>query len=156
MWWLASVLFGLLALSLAFRAKGSRLTAAVLFGNWIACAVYSHLTGSVTSWVALAAIDYLAAMLLVLSLVDHSDRPRVIVIGLYGCQLLAHLAFSSKALLGWHVSGRTYFDTLTVLAWLQAAVVAGGLGVEYLRMVRGRADLDRHASPVPLRRNAAD
>lgn len=156
MWVLALVLFSLLALALALRAKGSRLNAAVLAGNWAACSAYSWMVGNVTSWVALAAIDYLAAMLLVMSMLERTERTRVIVVGLYGCQLVAHLAYSSKALLGWSVSGRTYFDTLTVLAWLQAAVVGGGLCVEYLRMVRGRADPDRHAPAVSLRRNAAD
>lgn len=156
MWWLATVLFGLLALAQLLGTKDGRLTAAVLAGNWSACSSYSWMVGSVTSWVALAAIDYLAALLLIMSLVGYRDRARVLVISLYGAMLVAHLAYSSKALLGWEVSGRTYFITLTVLAWSQAIVTAGGLGVEYLRMVRGRADPAGYASAVSLRSNATE
>lgn len=116
--------------------------AAVLLANWGACAAFSALSGDPVSWLTLAAFDYLAAIALAFTI---KRRWQIVVVALYALMLCAHVTFSLD-LSGWvDLSARSYFLTLTALAWAQAASVGGWIVADYLA-VRRDPDPDGGAS----------
>lgn len=131
------------------RNWGALAVAGALFTNWLLCAIFSHVAGDVTNWVALAAIDYTTAVIIA---VASARRWALTVVGLYALMLLAHVTFSMHETVGLAVSRRSYFDILTVLAWLQLAVTGGWIAVDYRKGVHKRRGTDRSVSVAGFRR----
>lgn len=143
-----------LAISAAgMRNRGALAVSGALFTNWLLCAIFSHVAGDVTNWVALAAIDYTTAVIIA---VASTRRWALTVVGLYALMLLAHVTFSMHETVGLVVSRRSYFDILTGLAWLQLAVTGGWIAVDYRKGVHQRRRIDRSVSVAGLRRGPHD
>lgn len=136
------VLIGLLLAALASRVRDQVGTALALLGNWCACTGFSWYAGSVIVWQALFAIDFVTAVLLAIFTIT---RPPLLIVALYALQCLAHAAAGA---MGLHVSATAYFDTLSALAWMQAALLGGWIGHSAYRRHFRRAD--------PLVRGAPD
>lgn len=135
------------------RNWGALAVAGALFSNWLLCAIFSHVAGDVTNWVALAAIDYTTAVVIA---VTSTRRWALTVVGLYALMLLAHVTFSMHETIGLSVSRRAYFDILTVLAWLQLAITGGWIAVDYRKGVHQRRGTDRSVSVAGLRHGSHD
>ena len=135
------------------RNWGALAVAGALFSNWLLCAIFSHVAGDVTNWVALAAIDYTTAVVIA---VATTRRWALTVVGLYALMLLAHVTFSMHETIGLSVSRRSYFDILTVLAWLQLAITGGRIAVDYRKGVHQRRSTDRGVSVAGFRRGSHD
>ena len=125
---------------LALIAAGMRLwpiviSALILTANWGACALMSYASGSVSTWVALAGIDYAAAVIIAIA---AERRPQFVIVALYAFMLVFHVAYSVQDTMKVGLSERQYFDALTILAWMQIATIGGWLGVDAYKARRSR------------------
>ncbi len=135
------------------RNKGALAVAGALFFNWILCATFSQVSNDPTNWTALAAIDYTTAVIIAVS---SSRRWALVVVGLYAMMLVSHVTYSMHETIGLQISGRSYFDILTVLAWLQLATVGGWVAVDFRKKLLQRRDSDGGVPTTVFQRSSHD
>ncbi|MET0364505.1 MAG: hypothetical protein ABW169_07605, partial [Sphingobium sp.] len=132
-----------LLVALSFAASRSAFPVSlVLFANWAVNTAGATLSGTQFNWAAMAAADYVSALLI---LVVRTNRWGLVIVVTYAVQMIAHVAFGLSSQGPW--PQYRYWYVLSYTAWAQAFLLLAWAGLDGGRVVRNCLDIKRSVSP---------